>query len=1296
MGIRDQSWQTSYSTADTTADGRPVDILHEFYIPALSHSRSYDRVAGYFRSTSLAAASQGFSAFVANGGKMRMVVGADLDGGDVAAVLAGEEERLARLLNDRLDPDQGWPSQVQNGVALLGWMVARGYLEIRVGLRVHRNDGRPIAFTDQSDGYVHDKFGILTDKAGDQVMFSGSLNESMTALVLNAESVEVACSWDGPKDLERVQKRIGTFQALWNDTSKAVRVLKLPEAVRQKLIHFAEHLSRPLEIDGTSCVPAEVEPPSSLERLRWHLIKDGPHLPRGRLVGMATAPIAPWPHQVVVARRLIEHFPASFLMCDEVGLGKTIEAGLTIRSLVLSGLAKRVLIAAPRSLTRQWQRELRTKFYLEAERAEGGSPARHTVLKPDGTEEQHGSASLFDPPLVIVSTGLMQRPDREAEVASARFDLCLVDEAHYARRKNATKGRLGWPQWGNLYKAIAELLRSRTRCMLLATATPMQLDAVEAVDLAQLTHRIGAFGGDPTLFALYYEILEKLVSGSDLTAEEWAFLKRSIDAVRLHDPLLWQTIDKTVLAGPTKTAAEDWLLRDRQPRGSDRRHVRRVVFGAAPLSRVMLRHGRPLLERYRASGQLQENLARREIRPIPNISFTPREAAIDVALKEYVTELAKLITELNPEAKTATGFYCSFLRLRFASSLFAIRQSLLRRRERVEATLKDLEARAVRSAQGVYNPDGPNDDTPDSEDEGDLDELADAGLKNRTPADLRWELDRLRGMLAQLDDLSETPSKMAALLTELNRRRDRQLGRLRQTVLFTRFFDTLTDIVQRLREKDPNLLIGTYAGRESTYTDPRTNQPVGVEREEVKQRFLRGEIDLLVCTDAAAEGLNLQTADLLINFDLPWNPMKVEQRVGRIDRIGQKYDTVAVLNLCYVDSPEQIIYGRLLERLRGATQIVGAQQFTMLPVTEEDFAKLASGEITEAELARKAEASIQAAKARTATMEVPVEDLFDIYQRQVATWNADPAPVGLDDIHSAIQGSAYLRSLGCVNDADRAKRVTSLVGIPGVPHHRALTTDRDLMKFGQPDRPEKLHFATYGDPVFHAVVEEITGHGLPTCIRRITVPVADLDTDVVGYLVAAKDGNGGVAMRLVTQVSQLPTLQIAEGVEIGEADVIKATLGLRKMARAEFAPALAITRLEASNRTAANTQRTLVALAARHLLSEVDRTSPNILSREALKQITETLANSTATGTIINGPRDLLSRLKDSSLFAIDIPKMGDTGRIHACRVLLTCAVEHAQRVMEHLGKAKVQQLSELIRRLDKDITDADRRFLSL
>lgn len=80
----------------------------------------------------------------------------------------------------------------------------------------------------------------------------------------------------------------------------------------------------------------------------------------------------------------------------------------------------------------------------------------------------------------------------------------------------------------------------------------------------------------------------------------------------------------------------------------------------------------------------------------------------------------------------------------------------------------------------------------------------------------------------------------------------------------------------------------------------------GLNRDDIKHRFLRGEIDVLVCTDAAAEGLNLQTANLLVNFDLPWNPMKVEQRIGRIDRIGQRHSTIFVSNLCYLNSAEEI------------------------------------------------------------------------------------------------------------------------------------------------------------------------------------------------------------------------------------------------------------------------------------------------------------------------------------------------------------------------------------------------------
>jgi superfamily II DNA/RNA helicase len=206
-------------------------------------------------------------------------------------------------------------------------------------------------------------------------------------------------------------------------------------------------------------------------------------------------------------------------------------------------------------------------------------------------------------------------------------------------------------------------------------------------------------------------------------------------------------------------------------------------------------------------------------------------------------------------------------------------------------------------------------------------------------------------MLQPLADLTDMPLKIKELLSVLQKRRVTG-GRIQQTVIFTRFYDTLTDIVGRLRRIEPTKLIGTYSGKGGQYVDTIKNRLRGVNREEIKHRFCRYEIDVLVCTDAAAEGLNLQTADLIINYDLPWNPMKVGQRIGRIDRIGQAHDRVYVLNLCYVDSAEQIVYDRLLTRLTQAGEVVGMQQISMLPVTEEEFAELAAGTLKEQTLGK--------------------------------------------------------------------------------------------------------------------------------------------------------------------------------------------------------------------------------------------------------------------------------------------------------------------------------------------------------
>lgn len=564
-GFQDYPWRLTYSTSGD-AQGSAIDILHDFYIPALKRSVRYDRLAGYFRSSSLAAASQGFSAMAEAAGKVRMVVGADLDPGDVRAIFDASDVELSKVLLSELGDEAGWPKDVRNGVGLLAWMVAGGMLEMRVAFRVHADTGQLLDFDSREDGYVHEKWAVLEDTQGARLYATGSFNESRTALVRNAENIDVHRDWSNEENRQRVDEAEARFERVWNGENPSLRVRTLPEAVRERLIRIAERIIRPIEIDGTSAALLEVAPPSAMERLRFQLIKDGPRLPGGRFVGMATAPVRPWPHQEVVARRVIDSWPYSYLLCDEVGFGKTIEAGLIIRSLYLSGLVNRVLVSPPASLTRQWHREMASKFLLPFARAISGAQSSHEYLMP--FEETRAASSLYDPDLAIVSTGLVSRAQRQNELRRARdFDLALVDEAHYARRSNPTGGTRAHPRFGRLYESLLGILREKSRSLLLATATPMQLDAVEVADLARLTNRVGAFQLDSGLFAAYYDLLAKLVHDEPVDEDEWAFLRRSVSEVASQDPLLWDHLQQSVIDFGSKLDCDQWIQSGLNPVG---------------------------------------------------------------------------------------------------------------------------------------------------------------------------------------------------------------------------------------------------------------------------------------------------------------------------------------------------------------------------------------------------------------------------------------------------------------------------------------------------------------------------------------------------------------------------------------------------------------------------------------------------------------------------------------------------------------------------------------------------------
>ena len=183
----------------------------------------------------------------------------------------------------------------------------------------------------------------------------------------------------------------------------------------------------------------------------------------------------------------------------------------------------------------------------------------------------------------------------------------------------------------------------------MATATPMQLDWIETFDLLRLSRRAGAFRLDPSLTWAYYEALGTLVGGRDLHPNQWEFLRQAILALKRHDPFLWAFMDNAVVDGKIRTATRHWLERGRIPSGADRRNMLRVIFSAAPLSRVMLRHTRPLLEIYRDRGQLGANLAKRKILPVPRIVLTGIEKRAYDDLEKYCQDLTSQTAAHSPE-----------------------------------------------------------------------------------------------------------------------------------------------------------------------------------------------------------------------------------------------------------------------------------------------------------------------------------------------------------------------------------------------------------------------------------------------------------------------------------------------------------------------------------------------------------------------------------------------------------------------------------------------------------------------
>jgi superfamily II DNA or RNA helicase len=900
---------------------RPHDNpLETFYLPTLSASVHYDRSAGYFRSSALAAAAAGIVRLIQNEGRMRLLVGAELSEEDVAAIAKGYDlrETLERGMLGRFpDPSDG---QLRGRLEALAWMVANSTLDVKVVLPLD-SYGHPIPGPAAHD-YYHTKKGIFTDADGNQVGFIGSVNESAQAWKRNFEEFSVYLSWEGERDRAALGSLRASFNELWEDRDPHWLAVDLPQAVLERLVKYAPSLPPTRDALERAREPAATigEGETGIasvpddERLLFQFLRDAPYLPDANDLGAQTSSIHPWPHQTQVARTIIDRYPDRVLLCDEVGLGKTIEAGLVIRQLILSGRVQRCLILTPAAILRQWQEELYEKFNLDIPRYEKGQLI-----------DAHGRVinALCDRPwdecdLLLASSHLAKRRDRVPHLLEARpWDLLVVDEAHHARRRDFLQPRYRPNRLLTLLNRLRE--RNKYAAVMLLTATPMQVHPVEVWDLLTVLGMGGRWGADEQNFIQFFSQLRQPFGATDwdLVYDLVADCLGGREGIDPHfDRAMRQEI------GPAHANAVRELPFQRAPRRTTirslperaRAYVHEMARAHTPLKRYFFRSTRDLLRRYVESGLLQAHVPTR--RPhICRIDFRPEEAGLYDRITEYISEFYRRYEE----ERRGLGFIMTVYRRRLTSSFYAIRRSLERRREALRGLIEPGEMLT-------------SEDTAEGEELGDLEQedldlLDPVQLTPTQVENFQRELDYLDGFVSDLRALSQADSKLTYLKDELA-----TIFSARPTALvFTQYTDTMDYLREQLLPVYGSG-VACYSGRGGEVWNGITW--VQASKELVKNRFRKGEFKILLCTESASEGLNLQTCGVLINYDMPWNPMRVEQRIGRIDRIGQEYEQVWIYNYFYRDSIEDRVYQALKDRIGWFEDVVGDLQPILAQVGE--------------------------------------------------------------------------------------------------------------------------------------------------------------------------------------------------------------------------------------------------------------------------------------------------------------------------------------------------------------------------
>ncbi len=551
---------------------------------------------------------------------------------------------------------------------------------------------------------------------------------------------------------------------------------------------------------------------------------------------VASAQVDLNPHQVDAALFAFQSpLSKGALLADEVGLGKTIEAGLVL-SQKWAERKRRILVITPSNLRKQWFQELTEKFFL---------PCRILEAKSYNAAIRQGQFRPFEAPEIVICSYLFAR-SKAADVHALPWDLVVIDEAHRLR---------------NVYKpsnVIANTLKMALagRDKLLLTATPLQNSLLE-------------------LFGLVSFIDEHVFGDTKSFREQFA---------NLNQEQVFQALKARLKPVCHRT-------------------LRRQVTAYIPYTKRL-----PLVE-----------------------EFTPEES--EDRLYQLVSEYLQR-DNLQALPASQRSLMTLVLRKLLASSTFAIAGALTTMSNRLKAKLKKQE------------PAEPLDEELDQDYEA-LDETAEEWTEDDSSAPLTAEdREAIAREIADLDSFAQLASsidhnaKGKALLKALDVAfaKTRELGGAEKAIIFTESRRTQSYLLRLLGDSPFADGIVLFNGSNTDDSSKRiysqwlerhqgTDRVTGSRSADMRSAlvdYFREQGRIMIATEAGAEGINLQFCSLVVNYDLPWNPQRIEQRIGRCHRYGQKHDVVVVNFLNRKNAADKRVFELLAEKFQLFEGVFGA------------------------------------------------------------------------------------------------------------------------------------------------------------------------------------------------------------------------------------------------------------------------------------------------------------------------------------------------------------------------------------